>query len=568
MRKGLLVFTVLTAVASAAEPANSEQSNLLVTSKKTPTADAPVFPTGSWFRKAFNNPTPRVELQPPARLESFIVDDKLELSMRNYVDLVLSNNTDIQIERAAVEIPRNNILRQYSIFDPNILASFNATRQETPANDALAGAATVSSLSQPLLVRATSLLPTGTTWSFGFSGTKTSTNSSFQLYNPAINTGLQFGFTQPLLRGRGSFYTKLPITIAQSRLRQNLYGTEDRIMRLVQNAENAYWDVILAREQLKVQEQNLALNQKFLERARRELELGAISELDIYQPEAQYKNAELSVVQARFRLQAVEDALRRQMSADLDLKVRTLPIVLTEDVAPPVQLTLDREELVDKAMRQRPDLRGARQALDIDELNIRGTSNNLKPDFRLTGGYNAVGRGGPFYQRQNIFDPDGNSSTIINVIPGGLGDALNQLFGFGFPTFTMGLQLNFPLRDRRASADYADAVVNKRLDLLRVRTQEQVARQEVLNSITEVERSRSSVELARVALDFAQKRLDAEGKKFDLGTTTLFFVLQAQTDFNTAQSNLVNQTVTFRRNITALQRTTADLLAERGIRVQ
>jgi outer membrane protein TolC len=189
----------------------------------------------------------------------------------------------------------------------------------------------------------------------------------------------------------------------------------------------------------------------------------------------------------------------------------------------------------------------------------------LKPDFRLTGNYGAFGRGGPFYQRTNIF---GTGNNVVSVVPGGLTDALDQLFGFGFPTYSMGLTLNFPLRDRRASADYADAVVTKRLDLLRVRNQEQTTRLEVLNAITEVERSRASVDLARVALDFAQKRLDAERKKFDLGTVTLFFVLNAQTDFNVAQSNLVNQTVTFRRNLTALSRSTGDLLTERGIAIQ
>lgn len=562
MYKGLFLSALLSAAVSVAEV----PVNRLVTPTRTPTADAPAFGTGSWFRKAFNTTNPRVELKAPVALDTFVTDGRLELSLRSYVDLVLANNTDIAIQRLSVETPRNAILRQYSIFDPTVIASFQATRRLTPANDALAGASTVSSLTQPLQLRVQSLLPTGTTWTFGFNGTKSSNNSAFQLYNPAINTDLSFGFTQPLLRNRGMFYTKLPITIAQSRLRQTGYNIEDSVMRIVERAENAYWDVIFAREQLKVQEQNLALNEQFLKRARRELELGAISQLDIYQPEAQYKNAELSVTQARFRLQAAEDSLRRQMGADLDPKVRTLPIVLTEDIAPPVQTALDREQLVEKALRQRPDLRATRQSLDMDDLQIRGTSNQLKPDFRLTGTYGAFGRGGPFYQRGNVFGGGGNQ--VISVVPGGLTDALDQLFGFGYPTYAMGLTLNFPLRDRRAAADYADAVVSKRMDMLRVRNQEQTTRLEVLNAITEVERSRASVELARVALDLAQKRLDAEQKKFDLGTTTLFFVLDAQTQFNTAQSNLVNQTVTFRRNLTTLMRSTGDLLTERGIAIQ
>jgi outer membrane protein TolC len=564
MRKGYFLLTLAAAVTAFAE---TPVVSRLVTPTQTPTAYAPAFGSGNWFRRTFMPEVPRVELKPPVMLESFVADNKLELSVRNYIDLVLANNTDIQIERLSIETPRNNILRQYSIFDPLIQTSFQATRRETPANDALAGAATVSSLNQPLQIRAQSVLPTGTTWNLGFNGAKTSNNSAFQLYNPAINTDLSFGFTQPLLRNRGSYVTKLPITIAQSRLRQTGYNIEDRVLRLVAQAENAYWDVVFAREQLKVQESNLALNEELLKRSRRELELGAISQLDIYQPEAQYKNAELQVTQARYRLQVAEDALRRQMGADLDPQIRTMPLVLTEDVAPPVQTALEREEIVEKALRQRPDLRASRQALDIDDLTIKAAKNSLLPDFRLTANYGSFGRGGPFYQRQNIFEQVGQSQ-IISVIPGGLNDALSQLFGFGFPTYSAGLVLNFPLRDRRAQADYADAVVSKRLNTLRIRSAEQTARLEVLNAITQVEQSRASIELARVALDFAQKRLDAERKKFDLGTTTLFFVLDAQTQLNQRQSDLVNQTVNYRRNLTTLGRSTGDLLSERGIVIQ
>jgi outer membrane protein TolC len=573
MRIGFFLFLTAAAVFAAdnttvPDSAATAVANSLVTSTRTPTAEAPAFGSRNYFRKVLNPETPRIELKAPVRIQEFVQTGKLELSLRNYIELVLANNTDIQVQRLSVEIPRNAILRSYSIFDPLLSASFQSARTETPTNDVLAGAATLNQLNQPLQVRAQQLLPTGTLYNFSFNAAKSSTNSSFANFNPAITSGLNFNFEQPLLRGRGKYITKLPITIAQSRLRVNEYNIQDQILRLVNNAENAYWDVVLAREQLKVQEQNLALTEQFLKRSRRELELGAISQLDIYQPEAQYKNAELSVTQARFRLQSVEDALRRQMSADLDPAVRDLPIVLTEDLAPPVQTSLDRDGLVDKALRQRPDLRSARQSMDVDELQMRSAVNRLKPDFRLTGGYGSFGRGGTFYRRTNVFGEDGASNTVISVVPGGLGDALDQLFGFGFPAWNFGVRLTLPLRDRAAAADYADAVVNKRLDLLRVRATEQNARLDVLNAITEVERSRSSVELARVALDLAQKRLDAEQKKFDLGTTTLFFVLDAQTQYNSSQSNLVNQTVNYRRNLTTLQRVTGDLLTERGIAIQ
>jgi outer membrane protein TolC len=575
MRVSLFVIGILSAAVAAANNAAVVQpgttASNLVTSTRTPTADAPAFGTASYFRKVFVTPTPKIELQSPTRLTDFIVGDKIEMSLRNYVDAVLANNTDIQIQRLTIETPRNQILRQHGIFDPVLDTSFAATRRETPTverfigTEAQFGSEVASALSQPFALRARKLLPTGTQLVVGYDANRFSNTTGRVMSdgtpspnNPGINSNLNLSFSQPLLRNRGSYFTKMPITIARSRLRASEYQIEDQIMRLVSLAENAYWEVVSARENLRVQEQALELFKKSLERSQRELELGAISELEIYQPQAQAKNAEIQVTQARFRLQQAEDALRRQIGADLDPQLRNLPIVLTEDVAAPVATDLDKEAIVEKALRQRPDLRAARQNIDISDLQIQQTANFLKPDLRLTGQYGSFGR--------NAYT--GVNGDRVALLDGGFSNSLGQLFGFTYPVYGFGLTLSLPLRDRRASADYADAVVNKRLETLRVRTQEQQARLEVLNAISQVEQSRASIDLAKVALELAEQRAAAEQKKFDLGTTVMFFVLDAQTALAQAQSALVNQTVNYRRNLTNLMRVTGDLLTERGIQIQ
>ena len=529
---------------------------------------APAFPSANYFRTVLRTKSPNIELKPPVHLADYVADNKLELSLRSFLDAVMANNTDISVQKLSVEVFRNSILRAFSVFDPLVTARFNATRTETPANDVLAGASSLNSLSQPTNFQWTQTLSSGAQYNVGFSTLKSSTNSSFQLFNPAISANFNANFSQPLLRNRGSYLTKLPITIARSRLRGSEYSLQNQVLQLVSNAENAYWDVVLARENVKVQEQALALADTSLKRAQRELELGAISSLDIYQPQAQFANYQIQVSQARYRLQQVEDILRKQMGADLDPSIRRLPLVLTEPIEPPADIPMDREAIVQKAIDFRPDVKAARQNIDVDELSIKSAVNGLKPDFRLTGQYGAAGRGGPFTQRQNVFQGDGTTSTVVSTVPGGFGDALDQLFGLGFPVYGFGLTLTLPIRDRRAAADYADAVVTKRLDALRVRSAEQTVRLDVLNAISFVEGSKANIELAKIALDLAQKRVDAEQKKYDLGTSTLFFLLDAQTALNQAQSALVNQSVNHRKNLTNLLRYTGELLGERGIAVQ
>jgi outer membrane protein TolC len=528
---------------------------------------SPRFPTPAYFRHHFTTPKARVELQPPVRFQDFIADGRLELSLRDYLELVLANNTEIAISRLNLEIPKNNILRQYGTFDPALVGSFNTTRQKRLPSDALAGASILNNLDQIGNFSYQQTLETGTQFSVGFIGSKASTNSAFQTWNPNLNAALSFRFTQPLLRGRGTEITRLPITIARGQLRQQEYTLRDMLLRLLTTAENAYWDVVDARENLRVQEENLKLNEAFLKRSQRELELGALSPLEIYQPQQQYASAEVQVSRFRYTLARAEDVLRRQIGADLDPDVRKLPIALTETVMPPLDddSTIDKEALVEKAMATRPDLKSVLQQLDIDDLNIKSAGNSLRPDLALTGGYTSTGRGGIFYERQNVF---GGGSQIVRTVPGGFGDALDQVFGFGIPTYQFGLQLRLPLRDRRASADMANAVVQKRLDTLRARNTEQLVRQEVLNAINLLESARAGVRLAQVAVDFARKRVDAEQRRYDLGVTVPYFVLAAQTDLVNAQSELVTNTINYRRAQVNLLRFTGELLEERGVVVQ
>jgi outer membrane protein TolC len=516
--------------------------------------------TGTWFRTYFGTTDTRVVLDGPVRLKDFVVDGKLTLSLKAYLDLVVSNNTDLAIQKLTLEVPKNAIQRAFGVFDPTLTSNFSATRATTPTTNQLQGALLLSTLNQPFNARYQQTLETSTTLFSQINWSKNSTNDTFALFNPAYQNTWQMGFIQPLIRNRGRYITKLPITIARAQLNQQTFNTVDQIQRLILAAENAYWDVISARERLKVQEQALALADAALKRAQRELELGATSPLEIFQPQQNYATAEIALTQVKYQLSIAEDALRRQIGVDLDPEIRKLPIVLTEDPKPEVEdATPETDAAVQTAMANRPDLKAARVALNINDLQIQNALNAVKPLLNLQGSYQTFGRGGPGYVRQ---------VTPPLFVPGGPGDAWSQMFGFDFNTFAFSLNLNLPLRDRAGAANLADTTVNKRLNALRERALEQQIRNEVLTAINQLENSKASVRLAQVAMDYAQKRADADQKRYDLGVINIFFLLSAQNDLTTAQSNLVNQTVQYRRNALTLQQRLGTLLPSRGIIIQ
>jgi outer membrane protein len=525
----------------------------------------PYFPKPSYFRKYFARVVTKVELEPPVHLEDYLVEGKLELSLKAYLDLVMANNPNISLQRLSVVTSQDAITRAFGQFDPTATASFQAIRTKSETTNATQGAATLNTLSQPLTFGVAQTLETGTQYNVSFSDFKTSSNSLFATVNPAYNSTLSFSVSQPLLRGRGAYITKLPLMIARGNLRQAQFSLEDNVTQLVMGSEQAYWAVVGARENVRVAESSLKLADEALKRAEKELQLGASSPLDIFQPQQTKANAELALTQVRYSLAGAEDALRTQIGADLSLKFRNVPVVLTEPLTPPPAVELEREQLVETALARRRDVAALRQTLAVDDLQLAQANDQMRPALSLGAQYVTAGTGGNVIELGNVFAGGPQSVTII---PGGVSDALRQLFGFGLPTYGFSLNLSLPIKNHTAQANLADQTVTKKMDALRLRISEQNVRLAVVQAYSNVESSRASVALARIALGFAQKRVDAEQKKYDLGTEQIFFVLTAQADLTTAESALVTQMINFRLNQIALLRAMGTLLDERGIAVQ
>jgi outer membrane protein TolC len=525
------------------------------------------FPKPSYFRETFQRIQTKVELKDPVRLKDFVANGKLELSLKHFLELAMANNTDIQLQLISLEIPRNNILATFGVWDPKALASFATTRSTTvPINATTAqnAASLTKSLTQPYNLQYSQTLPEGLSYTASFSGSKTSQTNSYNNYNPALTANMRFSATQPLIQNFGSYVNRIPLMTAQSNYRISDYAMRQQLLIFVNTAETAYWNVISARENVRVAESGQNNASEFLKYMQKELELGALSPLDIYNPEQSLATAELSVSQAKFALAQAEDTLRHQMGADLDPEVRKLPILLTEsvDLGPADSIAVDAEQAVVKALVNHPAMRQALQKLDVDDLGIHSAKNGLLPNLSFSLYYQSNGTGGMYSPGLSTIAGAGGPSAVI---PGGIADAMDQMFGFGYPTYYAALTLNLPIRNRAASAAMATAIVQKKTDMLNLRNQGQTVRLNILTAVTKLEGAKEQLKLAKTAMDFAQKNLDAENTKFQLGTETNQNVINAQTVLVQAESAVVTNQVGVRMNLLNLLTQTGELLDERGI---
>ena len=519
------------------------------------------FPKPSYFREAFKKGDTKVELQPPVRLNEFVKNGQLELSLREYLALVMANNTTIQVQFLSIERARNAITSAYGRWDPTGSASFTPSlaisdaKPNTPVTDS--SYSPTHSRAWPVSFGFNELLQTGQSISAGGNGRKDARDGSYN----SFSTGLNVSVTQPLLQNRGAYVNRIPLMIAQSSYKNAGFNLTSSLLSLINSAENTYWNAISARETVLVSEKAREAAKSNWDFIQQQFSLGAISYLDTYNPQQQLASQDLSLAQARFNLASAEDQIRQQIAADLDPDIRKLPVHLTESVELPADEAIvpDREQEVLKALDLQPSLKSAVQNLDIDDLSLASARNGLLPSLNLRLGYAGAGAGGYY---------TGGFGYAGPVIPGGLGDALGQAFGWGNPTYSASLTLNLPIRSRTASMTMANALIQKRNDTLNVRNTQQSIRLSILNAVTNLQSAEESLKLSLIQDDFSNKNLDAMLTKYSLGTETQQNVVFAQRDLATADLQVVNARINLQKAVLSLYLQTGELLDKRGVVVK
>src|SRR5512147_2140579 len=98
----------------------------------------------------------------------------------------------------------------------------------------------------------------------------------------------------------------------------------------------------------------------------------------------------------------------------------------------------------------------ARKSLEKDDIRLRQARNQLLPQVDLTASYGAAGAGGT----QLIRDPS-FGGPVVDTIPGGYGDAVDQVFGRDYPTWSVGFQLSYAIPNRSQKASAAAARIDR-----------------------------------------------------------------------------------------------------------
>jgi outer membrane protein len=403
----------------------------------------------------------------------------------------------------------------------------------------------------------------GTALSVGFQNNRQSSNSRFNTLDPVLNSSFRATITQHLLQGFGRGVNLRLIHIAQNNKKITEEGFRQQVISTVSQVENIYWDLVNAYEDVKVKERSLGLAQKTLSDNQKQVQIGTLAPLDVVRAESNVASAEQDLIVSRTNLQLQQLFMKNALTRTLPnvSEVMQMEIIPTDTVQIPDQENLPPvEDLIRTALGNRPDYHQQKINLLNSEIDIKGTTNQLRPTVDVFGFYGGTGLGG----MQNPANPQLPPGAIA---PTGFTDAFGNEFNRSAPDRAVGVNILIPLGNRIAQSQQIRSRLAYRQSQLGLKSLENQIAIFVRQDAFTVEQNRARVAAAQKAQVLAQQTLDAEQKKYNLGASTYLAVLSDERDLAQAESNLLTSKTNYAKSKVQLDRDTAQTLDHNNIKI-
>jgi outer membrane protein TolC len=522
------------------------------------------FPMPGWFKDNVGRPHPETKEKVVSDfIKSLTREGKLNLTEADAVRLVLENNLDVVVDRFDPRLADYEIDRGYGTFDPKLAFTLSAGRTTTPqSNTIISGVPALRNLNQSANFSFSQLFQTGTRYNIEYTNFRQSSNNLFNVLNPFLSSQLRATITQPLLRNFGLLPNKRPILIARNNKEISEHLFAQRLIAMVNQVQRLYWDIVFAREDIKVKQRSLDLATKTNEDNKRQVEIGTLAPIEVVKSESEIANRKEELIRAQYALEQYEDQMKKYISSfgdPAEISSRIEP--LDQTLSPAAFKDFDLAQAVSYAIEARPEIKQYKKDIENQEINVKYFRNQLLPSVNLDLVYGTSALTG----QSRIFNQD---RTFVLGPQTGLGDSISTLFGRDFPNYSASITVEIPIKNRAGQADYARANFAKLQAEKRLKALEQQIALEVRNAHTELEMNRARIEAAQKARELAEKNLEAEQKKFQLGTSTIRFVLEEQRNLAVAQSNEVRALVDFTKSKNNLDRATGKTLEVQNIRIE
>lgn len=456
--------------------------------------------------------------------------------MKEAISIALENNLQIKIEKITLNSFENNIRASKGIFDPLLSADAQISSTKSPSAWQLQGAEIYESKRRNFNLNLSQYLPTGGTFSVDWTNSRSETNSLFYYVNPSYNSGFTLSVSQPILKNFGLQMAKKNEIKAIYNFNSNLSTFINRIESKVKEVEEAYWDLYYYYNDLKVKEEALNLAKEFLSITKRRIDVGLEAPLNIYSAEVGVATREEAIIQAKSLFELAQDRLRQLLHLE---KNQWDEAVIISDEPEVEEIEANKGDF-ETALNKRKEILNLKWQKELLEFSLKEAKNNLLPDLNFIASYGYSGLGGTYVIRDS-------SGNIIEIIPGGWSDALDQIKEMDYPSWSFGFSFKYPIGNRTMKEN----LKNAELSLESLKFQEEQLKEIIFSEIREAQRNlkaaKMSLEAAKVSKTMAEKNLEAERKRYENGLSTNYQLLLVQKDLSEAQSREIYAKIAYKK---------------------
>jgi outer membrane protein len=505
----------------------------------------------------------------PAASQPAATGPSRALTIDEAVKLALDRNLDIAVQRINPRLFDFSLANAKAAYLPTVTSLIGDQHQTSVPITLLTGGEQVTTSTGTVNGAFSQNLPWGggnvnVTWN----NNRVFSNSFFYNYNPAFNATVNAQYTQPLLRGLRTDEARQELAVTKVNRTISDLQLQSTITNTVTSVRDAYWDLVLAVESIEVAKTSVDLAHQLADENQKRVQAGAMTRLDLVTATSQEATDRHTLVVAEGARRSAELTLKR-------LLVEGPEDPLWGEVVEPTDrpddkpMALDLAAALKRALTERTDLAQAKQQVAANEAAIRFLEDRTRPQADLVANYALAGIGGPQLIRGG--DPQDPSSIftapVIGTVPGSYGSALTSLLGHDYPTWGVALNITYPFGYNAARVEAARAKVLTTQVVAQTRRLEVQVVTEVTDAAISARNAFDEIETARQALDLSEQKLDAEQKKFGVGLSTNYLVVQAQKDLTDAKNAVLRAQINYQKALVDFERARQTTLQSSGVTV-
>ncbi|MBO0726764.1 MAG: TolC family protein [Blastocatellia bacterium] len=513
---------------------------------------------------------------------------RLMLTLRDAMSMALENNRDIEVERLNVQMNEFDVRAAQGFYDPSLATTLYYDRSLIPATSIFASGKTDNVIGNATFAQRMPWQGSSVTGVFG--NNRATTDNPFVSLNPQYTTNLSFTFTQPILRNRSIDSGRRQIRIAKKRLDISDSQFRQRAIEIISQVQRAYWDLVFARRDQEIKRESVDLAETQLEHNERLVDAGTLAKSDIISARVELERRKDEAEAAVEAIQRAENALKALMAQPGDGEIWQSELVPVEQPQIELSASLPLEDAIRLAAQNRPEMEQYRLRGELNKIDAEYQRNQTKPQVDFFATYGAVGLAGPLRATENPINasneilygrinqlsgiaglpalPIADTGATPGALIGGYGQSLSNLFKNDFRSWRVGLNINLPLRNRTAEANYGHSLAEgKQIEAQRQKA-EQLIEVEVRNALQAVETARKRVDAAQNSRVNAELQYQSEQRKFDAGQSTNFFVLDRQNALSSARGRELRALTDYTKAVAELQRALSTTLSSNNVQVK